>query len=522
MLRSGQFDNLQWDKLAEAHRANWRLLQTRYNLPPQQIEPTASLSDLAVQSVQACRKYLFTDGECEKGWQRGESSAILPMEDLEDCLAPALYDHLIVTFAHRFFCDNLTPKTLPECLDAIYNCLNESKRIAYKDDKKLKEDKDGTRTLKSNFTRPKKRSCEAYDEKINTVFSFYEQQLQPLCRSVSETQIEELKRRKWLVTNRRQMMVSHKRRKTSNRKQRRFAKRRIRLNDHAFLIVPQRVDFSPKVRSDLALIQKERLARAAEQYAAPNWLYTVAMACNWTNNPLAVKNDDLVFERDYRDRTNLLQCLTKFLGNSKWGPMLFGVATAESKRIAHPSFVPVVQTEEMVEKLKQWQQQASSFMELRLDSSNHFFAGVPYVNDQTYRYALPPQSYTVIGTLTTYKIPSEVQQVLNSYLVERTFHGYAIIVAIEYIKARQSFGLSELHHYQYQQLTTVVRLRAPLVHSAWIELTGYVVETTTLKKRLTAIPWIEDRIDYWNRLALPVLEEYFIRSVWLRYRKINY
>lgn len=481
MLRSGQFDNLQWNKLAEAHTANWELLQTKYGLSLQQTISTASLSEVAVQSIQDCWEYLFTDGaKCRTGWQTGSPLGILSAEVLKELLAPDLCNHLLVTFAYRFFCDNLSPRTLPECLDTVYGCLNDSLRIKYKYKYKRKEtdkatgqetkipveDKDGMRELRSNFMKPKERSCGAYDEKINAVLSHCGQELQDLySRLISEA-----------------------------------------------------VDLTPQVNSDLLLIKKEAIIRAGELYAAPNWAYSISMACTWTNSPLAEKGGRLVFARDYHNQDNLLNRLTYFLGSSEWGPILFGEATPGSKRSAHFAYKPASQTKETLDEMERWQLQVSpSLMELRSGSDNQDFVSVPYVKEQTYRHSLPPQSYAIIGSDSRYEIPSEVQQMLNCYLVERTFHGYASVIAIEYIKRRQTFHLFDYYRQQYEMLSATVRLRAPLLHPAWIRLTDYLIGETGQSE--TAIPWIEGHIDYWNHFALPILEEHFIQNVWSRYRE---
>lgn len=525
MLRSGQFDNLQWDKLAEAHGANWELLQAEYGLSSQEIESTDSLSELAVKSIQDCRTYLFTDGtKCKTGWQTGRLAGILPMKDLEECLTSALCNHLLVTFAHRFFCDNLVSMSLPECLDAIYKCRSESRHVEYKTNRKfeLVEDKDKVRAQKSNFIKPKKRSCEEYDMKVSRVVSYYEQLLQDLRCSLSKDHISKIKRQKWIVTNRRLRIARHKWKPAGSRKRRAFERRKLRLSNHAFLIVPQTTDCSPEVKADLLLIEKEAASRAAEQYAAPNWIYSIAMACTWTNSPLAVKSDRLVFERDYCDKANLLHNLTRFLSRNEWGPLLFGKAVPGSKRFVHPPFTPGEGSKEIRDEIEGWQLQVSpSLLELRLEPGNRSwaFVGVPYIQDQTYLHTLPPQSYKVRGNANPYEIPCEVQQMFNSYLVERTFHGFASALSMECIKRRQVSGSFYLHRDQYQMLPTVVRLRAPLLHSAWIQLADYLVGEAA--PSATAIPWIEDHVDQWNRFALPILEEHFIYMIWSRYRADN-
>ena len=270
------------------------------------------------------------------------------------------------------------------------------------------------------------------------------------------------------------------------------------------------------------LIEKEADSRAVEQYAAPNWMYSIAMACTWTNSPLAVKSDRLVFERDYCNKANLLHNLTRFLSRSEWGPLLFGKAVPGSKRFAHPPFTPGEGSKEIRDEIEGWQLQVSpSLLELRLEPGNRSwaFVGVPYIQDQTYLHTLPPQSYEVRGNANPYEIPYEVQQMFNSYLVERTFHGFACALAMECIKRRQVPGSFFLHRDQYQMLPTVVRLRAPLLHSAWIQLADYLVGEAA--PSATAIPWIEDHVDQWNRFALPILEEHFIYMIWSRYRADN-
>lgn len=534
MLRNGQFDNLQWDKVPEAHSANWTLLQTKYGLSPQQTASAIPLSKLAAESIKACREYLFTDTNCKEGWQTGRLVGIISKDELEECMSPALCDHLIVTFAYRFFCDNLIPRTLSECLDAIYNCLDDSLRIGYKYTRKKKdtetdqvkvepvEDKDKSRSLKSNFIKPKKRSCEAYYNNINAVFSFYKQQLQYLHDNLSEDYCAGLKRRKWLVTNRRLRIARRTRKNNISRKRRALEHRKLRLSDHAFLVIPRTIDLTPEVKSDIALVERELEARTAEQYAAPNWLYTIAMACSWTTSPLAAKKERLVFERDYCGKANLLYNLTRFLGSSEWELLLFGKAVQKSKRFAHPSFIPVAESKEICEEIKNWQLQASpSLLELRLGPGDRkwVFVGVPYIQERIYQNSLPPQSYTVKGSTTPYEIPCEIQQMLNSYLVERTFHGFASALAMECIKRRQVSGSFHLHRDQYQMLPAVVRLRAPLLHSAWIQFADYLVGETA--PSATAIPWIEDQVDCWNRFALPILEEHFIQNVWSHYRADN-
>ncbi len=117
------FENLKWDGLRQNHQERWNLLRSRYHLDPEQIQPCTSLDDLARRCVQLCSQYLFTsawqqqapDVEPSKGW--AAMTETIPADFLENQLTVALCDHLIVTFAHRFYCDNLQPHRSPNAKD---------------------------------------------------------------------------------------------------------------------------------------------------------------------------------------------------------------------------------------------------------------------------------------------------------------------------------------------------------------------------------------------------------------------
>lgn len=520
MLRNGQFDNLQWDTLAEVHGVNWRQLQNCYNLPLQQVDLSIPLDKLAMQAVKSCREYLFTSPGCKEGWQTELAMGVLPINDLEQNLASALCDHLLVTFAYRLFCDNLAHRTLEECLNTIYHYQSKIAPIPIYTPKKdkggtLKGDKERSRELKDNFIRPKVRSCREYDRKVDAVLSFYQQKI----NSVMEEHFTGLGRCRWLITNRKTRITSHKQKDTRSRRKRKLDRRKLRLSNYAFLRGPRATEYASEVKMDWALIKKESITNISERYAAPNWMYSIAMACSWTNSPLAMKNKNLVFSREYTNQNSILHRLTKFLGSSQWGPILFREVGSESKRPAYPvkpKYTPLVPPKDMEAEKEIWRLQVSpSLMELRQDKYGYFFVAVPYVHNQNDFCDLPSQSYNICGTSDSYTIPVKVQRLFNSYLVERTFHGYASAVATDRIRERQSSGEFESRYDQYQELPAVVRLRAPLVHPQLIRLADDMIGKS--RPIELVIPWLNHLIDYWNRLALPLLEEYFLWSVWSCY-----
>lgn len=531
MLRSGQFDNLGWDTLAKAHTANWELLRSRFGISFAQIPPLASLDELADISIQVCKEYLFTESFVD-GLERRmpfaspaylkSQSPLMPLSYMESKLSPtspdylkeqsdlfalkcsaersdfvyrnymgeqvhptiraywderltsALKDHLIVTFAHRFFCDNLLPREQEECIDAVYKCRMES-------DKKYKfsalnkggqkvRDLDAERESKKNYFKSRQRSCDEFISKIKTFLRSYEKLLEKGYRDLSEYDSDK------------------------------------KIQD--------------LINTDIALIDQEVSAEATERYAAPNWPYSLAMACNWTTSPLAVKNDMMVFIRDAESesvsKNSLAFELAQFLGNPDWGPLLFQEAEDKSKRPAHvPFFLTKHRKTEIEAMIEEWQLQAYPVVELRIDKNSCPFVSVPYVKDATYKCRLPRQSYTVKGNSHSFEMPSEIQQMLNCYLVERTFHGYASMIALNCLQEEQRVSSSKFLASEYSHLPIVTRLRAPLVHPFLMQLLHHAIGNVTLSG--SAISWMENCINEWNRTALPVLEEFFIHTVWASY-----
>jgi len=480
VLRSGQFDNLQWDKLAEAHSADWELLQTRYNLLLQQTPPAASLDTLAAQSVKTCHSFFFTKAD-HKDSQQPLATDTLPVDDLVQYFSPALCDHLIVTFAYRFLCDNLVPMEQSACLNAIYDCRTESTIKAYKPGKKGQQvrDADEENKWKRNFSRSKRRTCAGYTEKIDAFFTLYESLLTSICEDESNQA---------------------------------KPKRVEKMGQYA-LVRPAQFDRRQGIRADLAILDEEKAAAIAERYQAPHWIFSIFMACNRFSSPFAVKDGNLAFANEFTNGGDLLYKLSRFLGNSERGSLLLGEAEPKSKRIIYSAFAPVEFTAEM-ERLRL--ELPTSLAELRQSSDGNLFVAVPYVNDGTYRHSLPPQSYKMIGTSDSCKIPGEVQQMFNSYLVERTFHGYASATIMDQIKARDCSGMFRGHRDQYQKLPAIVRLRAPLVHPALIRLADKIVHAAQPSEAI--IPWLDSFVDDWNQMSLPLLEECFVRSVWDSYK----
>lgn len=431
MLRTGQFDNLKWKTLAEDHAANWDRLRDEFGLPLGQIPPSASLDELATMSIQALRTHLFTNILTTQGTETGASYA----DDMEGWLTPAIRDHLTVTFAYRFLVDNLTMLKQPECIRAVYDCRAESDQrykfgVLDKQGRPVR-DTDAERELRDNYSRPRRRSCNNYGGKIKQFIEFYKDLLRAGYADSLEydaaMSAEDLRKEAEALKEGRKQMAPF------------------------YVVGSPRIDRTAQANADLALIDQENAARVAERYAVPNWVYSLAMACNWDDSPLKVKRGKHVFLRDF-DKTSLAFGLAKFLGSQEWGPLLFQT----EEQSWRPTYLPFAPTDQWVEQTKaaveSWQSQVPPAAELRVDKNGCAFMAVPYVKDGTYKCDLPPKSYAVEGSTSTFELTAEIQRVLNCYLVERSFHGYASVTALECIRARQSLDEFEIHRDQYLQL----------------------------------------------------------------------
>ncbi len=172
----GRFAALDWSKLEASHSASWSALQKDFNLFAGQIAPTSTLDDLAAQCIHTCRDILFTDGDtCRIGWQTHTAAGIMYLDDLERHLTLALQDHLIVTFAHRFYCDNFAPVTQEDyLLDYYLTKVFESRSDIRQESVGLngKGQADGDNERKTNFFKTKRGPFEQYAADVRAYADF--------------------------------------------------------------------------------------------------------------------------------------------------------------------------------------------------------------------------------------------------------------------------------------------------------------------------------------------------------------
>lgn len=502
------FDHLKWDTLHQNHHDRWDLLHSRYHLDPRQVQSCTSLDDLAQKCIHLCRQYLFTSvwqqqafgEELQKGWRAMFET--ISDDFLEDYLTLSLCDHLIATFSHRFYCDNLEPY---RSIDAksqheLSGCLKKLFRYYSPDMANSKKERD-------SFVKSKKKNFISYQQDTESNVRRYFVLLAERAKSVSLQKDVE---------------------------------------NHIKDASPQECATIDSIFADL--------------FAAPNWLFSIAMANNWKNSPFSTKsrengveNGVFIFLRNWDEEKNqqnrcLLGDLTGFLADNelcqfllKWEP--------ESTAISWPSnvsFVPVDSSSLPVLQIRRtdvWNEKHLGFVAIPCnptwlcsskqagDSCNHR-KNLKYgrtlcqsTEDCKFKehYVMPAQRYALRDGTTEVEIPAEMQYVFNSYLLEKNFHGYAIILAISRIYSHPKERLSSGQLNQYTNVLRVIRLHAPLVHPQLIMLLNDYISQVDCG--LTApswgvadwTSWIEPYIDYWNEVALPVLEELFLWCIYEYY-----
>lgn len=114
------YPELLWNEPAEARIQIWGILQEKFKEKCQEILPLEAIADKCITQF---RDTLFASED--KLWN---TNPMLGTSDswFEDFFLP-LQDHLLTSFAYRFCCDNLCPKSNKECADAIFACTIEAK-----------------------------------------------------------------------------------------------------------------------------------------------------------------------------------------------------------------------------------------------------------------------------------------------------------------------------------------------------------------------------------------------------------
>lgn len=247
-MQSGMFSKLRLESLEQEHGRHWTILREKYGFNVDQLSAPSSLDDLAQQCIHLCREHLFSswlsryqwagNEEMAAGWRPWDPDELLSMNNLEQALTPALCDHLIITFAHQFYCDNLEPIELATGLEAVFTCQALYRQDEHKDSK---DDDNFRKSELKKFRDNYKKRISGYYRNLRKIIDEYRALLQANSREDEVDAIQVAVDQIWACMQ----------------------------DNNSGL-----TDSFKDKKSDSADWRKAKVA-------APDWLFTLAMASNW-------------------------------------------------------------------------------------------------------------------------------------------------------------------------------------------------------------------------------------------------
>ena len=168
MYRNGAFTDLKWDGVSENHKCHWDDLKSYYgfsdetiSLNKDRLSSQMNLDALAENCIYQCKDLLFSlvpieclpmrNSRYDGNQDFPDSIRVLMEQDLRQ----ALSTHLVVTFAYRFFCENLEPQSLLQYSNILFDCKNAG--CASKNKLKIHEDE---KSEYNNWKRKYESFCE--------------------------------------------------------------------------------------------------------------------------------------------------------------------------------------------------------------------------------------------------------------------------------------------------------------------------------------------------------------------------
>ena len=140
MYRDGNFQSLRWNMLEASHKAHWEKLSSVYGLeePEKLLKSEAQKKDMPVLDqlaelcICSCQNYLFSLTPVKDVSNVFNDVLTAPDDlprrirrDMPHHFELALRDHLIVTFAYRFCCDNLEPRSFDDYVNTLFDYIAE-------------------------------------------------------------------------------------------------------------------------------------------------------------------------------------------------------------------------------------------------------------------------------------------------------------------------------------------------------------------------------------------------------------
>jgi len=276
MIRDGRFVNLQWDKLRIEHQQYWNILQRRYHLCCSQLTEPDSLDNLAQQCIHLCRNHLFAFRLQKWAVPNGVPIDLTPWDifrqplegmfyedNLAAHLTQALCDHLIVTFAYRFYCENLEPLDEKGWLKKLssYHCTFRQDGVNKVEDNTERNEKT------HNFINSKQKTCAAFKDSVKKMT----EQINATLKKVKESD----------------------------------------------------PDFEEYSLMECIYIDSEQILKNC--FLPPNWLFSLFLAFNWKNNPYKSFKDNQMRLLEFISKNELSPLLLKKQSQHKFDEIYVGI-----------------------------------------------------------------------------------------------------------------------------------------------------------------------------------------------------
>lgn len=475
MYRNGRFENLIWDRLTASHKESWEKLSLDYHLiAPTKIvqtedNPEPILDLIAEACIENCRDYLFSMKHLNdiSGVVDSSFKPFNHIEDFPDSIRTEMYqyfksalcDHLIVTFAYCFYCENLEPKSFNEYAYSLFDSIAEP--VEKIDNIIVAEKRKNYRKTMS----PKYRNfCKQFN--IVDIFENSEDAVEPQDEGASS------------------------------------GEQNVPSSDR---IYPETVlDFFAyqhgySEEETVALSDKIRTKLDPQRIPPPAGWFLIFCA----DRKLKYLQAILSSRTPYRKISTLLSSISPRRDDDP------DIHKADISSALFP--IEIVGSRFTADITLQATRIPAHLALYHGQKSDVFFAGTPVSKENCSSRPLLAQkcflkaSYNDSSEKREITIPTKIQHVFNFYLLERNFHIFSITCA-EHIQ--QSKMNTDTYFPEWTAcFLAPLRLRAPLLHADFLK---YLIDRPEIMERRILL---NRYFSLWNRIGLPILEEYFLKYI---------
>lgn len=484
MYRDGNFQSLRWNMLEASHKAHWEKLSSVYGLeePEKLLKSEAQKKDMPVLDqlaelcICSCQNYLFSLTPVKDVSNVFNDVLTAPDDlprrirrDMPHHFELALRDHLIVTFAYRFCCDNLEPRSFDDYVNTLFDYIAEFDKTANPID--LAEiRKIYRRDFRKDFRNKYRNFCEQFT--LTTSESGGECSNNPQAGPAdnpSENTTCKGKEKQATVLD---------------------AFTNLHWRD-----IKEPLDLSSKISKKLDM----------NSIAPPDAWFLLFCASRKVKYISALRSSS----ENYDKISNLFRPISEQRGSLDIHK--YDIVSA---------LFPVEDCDQAFNTMPK-EARSSCIWIYPVTKSNVSFAGIPIDKKDCLASPLPDQEYylkdytdnkseTVSKKIT---ISTDMQLVFNAYLLERNFHIFTIACAERIHQLRLN---SDTYFPEWTAcLLSPLRLRAPLLHA---EFLNYLIDRPAVMERRSILNCY---FAQWNRIGLPVLEEYFLHLVKVYFNNIR-